>query len=89
MNEEDLKKHPVIVFTTPSCAFCVMVKSYFLSQNIEFHEVDLATNQEAVLWLQEKVGRVGVPITLFANQDFVIGWQRALIDEHLRKLDLK
>ena len=89
MKEVDLENHAIVVFTAPSCAFCVMVKSYLLSQNVAFHEIDLSTDQAAVVWLQEKVGRVGVPVTLFANKDFVVGWQKDLIDEHLSKLDLK
>ena len=78
----------VKIFTTPACGFCRVVKAYLHSLEVEFEEVDLSRDQEAVQWLNERLGRLGVPITLFGEQDFVLGWQKETIDEHLRRLKL-
>ena len=85
---EDLDKHPIVVFTTPQCAFCVMVKSYLQSRQIDFHEIDITTNQAAQLWLNNEVGQTGVPVTLFEGKAVVVGWQKNLIDHHLQQMKL-
>ena len=78
----------VKVFTTPECGFCRVVKAYLHSLEVNFEEVDLSRDQEAVQWLSERLGRLGVPIVLFGENDFVLGWQKEAIDEHLRRLKL-
>lgn len=88
MSDLNLEQHPIVIFSTPSCGFCTMVKSYLSSKKIDFHELDLTTDQEALLWLQENVGQTGVPVILFQNKDIVVGWQRNLIDHYLTEMNL-
>ncbi|MCY4089126.1 MAG: glutaredoxin family protein [Candidatus Saccharibacteria bacterium] len=76
------------IFTTPNCSFCRVVKNYFQSLNIDFEEVDLSQNQQGFEWLIEKTGQAGVPVTVFNNSQFVIGWQKQLLDDQLRQLAL-
>lgn len=84
----DSVKGSVKIFTTRECGFCRIVKSYLQALNVEFEEVDLNKDLEAVDWLRKNVGNVGVPLTLFNETDFVLGWQRDQIDACLKKFKL-
>lgn len=84
----DSKEVLIKVFTTRECGFCRVVKSYLQALNVEFEEVDLNENPETVDWLKENIGQIGVPITLFNESDFVLGWQRDQIDAYLKQFKL-
>ena len=78
----------VQIFTTPQCSFCRVLKGYLRSLNIEFREIDLSEDAEKVAWLIETTGQVGVPLTLFDNSKFVLGWQKDQIDIYLKEFKL-
>ena len=86
MNKDQLGL--VKVYTTPTCPFCRVVKAYLSGLGVEFEEIDLSSNEAAASWLNENLGQIGVPVTLFEGNKFVLGWQKAEIDEHLRQLKL-
>ena len=81
-------KNQIQIFTIPTCGFCRIVKNYLQSLNIVFEEIDLTQDQQALHWLMEKTGQTGVPITVFNRTQFVIGWQKQLLDDQLRQLGL-
>ena len=76
------------VFSTPQCGFCQVVKSYLKSLDIDFQEIDIERDPEQARWLQENLGLNGVPVTLFNQKQFVVGWQKEAIDSQLRDLKL-
>ena len=78
----------VKVFTAPNCVYCQLVKNYLRSLEISFEEVDLTRDEAQLRWLEEHIGQRGIPVTLFNEQQFVIGWQKEMIDGHLRDLKL-
>ena len=82
------KNVAVKVFTTQECGFCRVVKAYLHSLNVKFKEVDLNEDREAVEWVIKNVGQVGVPLTLFNESEFVLGWQKEQIDIYLKKFKL-
>ena len=86
MNQSD--KISVKVFTTTECGFCRVVKSYLQSLNVEFEEINLNEDRAAVNWLLENIGQASVPLTLFNDSKFVLGWQREQIDTYLKKFNL-
>jgi glutaredoxin 3 len=51
----------VIVYTTESCSFCTRVKMLLRSQEVDFHEVNLAGDPEGVIALAEKTGMMTLP----------------------------
>lgn len=61
------------VYTTNSCAYCVMVKKYLTAKNVQFTEVNLEDNPEKRQELFERTGAMTVPITEKDGQ-YVIGW---------------
>lgn len=81
-------KPTVKVFTTSACGFCRVVKGYLAALEVEFEEVDIGANREAAEWVLENVGRPAVPVTLFNDAEFVLGWDKSAIDDQLKKLKL-
>ena len=56
------KKHNIIVYSTPTCPYCTMVKGYFAEKGIEFKDVNVAANHAAAAEMVEKSGQMGVPV---------------------------
>lgn len=56
------KKHNIIVYSTPTCPYCIMVKEYFLEKGVEFKDVNVAADQQAAAEMVEKSGQMGVPV---------------------------
>ncbi len=53
----------VKVYSTPTCPFCKKVKGFLKENNIEFEDVNVQENHEAVHEIVEKSGQMGVPVT--------------------------
>ena len=51
----------VIVYTTESCGYCSRVKMLLRSQDVDFEEINLAGDPEAVIALAEKTGMMTLP----------------------------
>ena len=52
----------VIVYSTPSCPYCTMVKDFLKENNIEFETYDVSQDQEKGKEMIEKSGQTGVPV---------------------------
>ena len=51
----------VVVYTTEACGYCSRVKMLLRSQDIDFHEVNLAGDPEGVVALAQKTGMMTLP----------------------------
>ncbi|MBK8946157.1 MAG: NrdH-redoxin [Ignavibacteriae bacterium] len=72
----------VIMFTTPTCSFCVSAKRYFREKNIKFTEVDVSKDQKAALDMQRRAGTTGVPVILINNKP-IVGFDKPKINNLL------
>ncbi|MBK7979226.1 MAG: NrdH-redoxin [Ignavibacteriae bacterium] len=72
----------VIMFTTPTCSFCVSAKRYFREKNIKFTEVDVSKDQKAALDMQRRAGTTGVPVILINNKP-IVGFDKPKINSLL------
>lgn len=63
----------ITIYTTPTCAFCKMVKTFFGSKGIEYQEVDVSADQALQEKLHKETGAVSVPITR-SGDTYVVGW---------------
>jgi len=61
----------VVVYTTESCSFCTRVKMLLRSREIDFREINLAGEPEAVIELAEKTGMMTLPQVLI--DDILVG----------------
>ena len=80
---ESTKRQPkVLVFTTPSCPWCVRAKRYLTEQKITFREIDVSRDQAAARDLVRRTGQMGVPVVEIDGRP-VIGFDKPRIDRML------
>ena len=71
----------VIVYSTPACPYCVMVKNFLKQNNVEFEEIDVAADRAKAEEMVKKSGQRSVPVTDIGGE-IVVGYDT----ERLRKL---
>jgi glutaredoxin-like YruB-family protein len=73
----------VIVYSTPTCPYCDMVKRLLSERGVSFVEKDVSVDQAAAMDMVRRTGQQGVPVTEIDGQ-FVVGFDRPQL-EHLLK----
>lgn len=59
----------VTIYTTNTCAYCVMVKKWLASKGHTYEEVNLDQNPERQAEAMEISGAMTVPVTVVTKQD--------------------
>lgn len=59
----------VTIFTTNTCAYCVMVKKWLAAKNIAYDEVNLDNNPERAEEAYKLTGQLAVPVTVVTKDD--------------------
>lgn len=72
----------VKVFSTPSCPYCVTLKEFLESHEIEFEDIDVSQDMAAQKEMIEKSGQMGVPV-VDIDGEMVVGFDRAKISKLL------
>lgn len=72
----------VIVYTTPTCSWCRVVKDYLKSNNISYVEHDVTKDDKAAAEMINKSGQRGVPV-IDIDGDIIVGFDQASIDRVL------
>jgi len=72
----------VKIYTTPTCAFCQMAKSYFKEKGIEYEEIDVTKDPSKVEEMIKISGQMGVPVILI-NGKVILGFNKGAIDDAL------
>ena len=75
----------VIVYSTPTCPFCIRAKQFLKDNNIQFEDIDVSENQEKAQAMVKKSGQMGVPV-LEIDGKIIVGFDKDKIKE---ALDLK
>lgn len=77
----------ITIYSTATCGFCKMLKSYLQSKNIAYEEKHADLDKKLAEELFEKSGQLGVPFTIVENEDGteekILGFDRARIDQVL------
>lgn len=73
----------ITIFTTNTCAYCVMVKRWLGSKGISYDEVNLDQNPERQQEAFELSGQLSTPITLVTKAD---DSQEVIVGYNLSKL---
>ena len=64
-----------------------MAKDFFTENKVEFTDVDVTQDQEALKNMVEKTGQMGVPVIFFADEEgkeeFVVGFDQGRISQIL------
>ncbi|MCK9351921.1 MAG: glutaredoxin domain-containing protein [Candidatus Paceibacterota bacterium] len=69
-----MKNKKVIVYSTPTCPYCVYTKRYFNDNNIAFEDVDVSADRSKAQEMIEKSGQMGVPVIDIDGQ-ILVGFQ--------------
>lgn len=72
----------VVVFTTPTCSWCRVVKQHLKKHNIRFKEIDVSKDERAARDMVRRTGQQGVPVTLIQNRP-IVGFNKEQINHLL------
>lgn len=70
------------IYSSPTCTYCMALKKFFDKNDVEYEEVNVAEDQEALQEMKEKSGQLGVPVTEI-GEDIVIGFDKRTISKLL------
>jgi glutaredoxin 3 len=70
----------VLVYTSPTCPYCRMVKEFLSQRGISFEERDVSRNSSYAEELVRSTGQMGVPVTIIDGQ-IVVGFDRGRLEE--------
>lgn len=68
----------IIVYTTPTCVFCPLVKNFLKDKGFTYEEINVAGDISAIEKIKELTGQMGVPVTTIDGQA-VVGFDTAKI----------
>ena len=68
------KNNKVIVYSTPTCPYCVYAKDYFKQNNVAFEDVDVTRDRSRAQEMITKSGQMGVPV-IDINGKIIVGLQ--------------
>ena len=72
----------VLVYSTPTCAYCYQVKEYLAQREVAYRDIDVAADPQAAGEMVELSGQRGVPVVVIDGL-VVVGFNRPRIDELL------
>jgi glutaredoxin-like YruB-family protein len=72
----------VKLYTTPTCPYCKLAKDFLRERNVEFREVDVSQNREALEEMVQKSGQLGVPV-IEIGEKIMVGYNRQRLAEVL------
>jgi glutaredoxin len=77
----------ITIYSTATCGFCRMLKSYLQSKNIAYEEKHADQDPRLAQELYEKSGQLGVPFTIVETNDGkeekILGFDKSRIDQVL------
>ena len=72
----------VVVYSTPTCPFCIRAKQFLKDSNIKFEDIDVSENHEKAQEMIKKSGQMGVPV-LEIGEEIIVGFDKDKIKEVL------
>ncbi len=73
----------ITIFTTNTCAYCVMVKRWLGAKGFTYDEVNLDENPDRQAEAMQMSGQLAVPVTIVTKQD---DSQEVIVGYNLAKL---
>jgi glutaredoxin 3 len=72
----------VLVYSTPTCPYCVRLKQYLTEKNVVFENYDVGTDEAKAEEMVQKSGQMGVPV-LDIDGKIIIGFDKPEIQKVL------
>lgn len=76
----------VKVYSTPTCPYCKMAKSYLDENGVAYDDVDVTKDATGRDEMIKKSGQMGVPVIL-VDGEIVIGFDKERLANLLKKSD--
>jgi len=71
------------VYSTPTCPYCKMAKTYLDEKGIKYQDFDVTQDAAAKDEMIEKSGQMGVPV-ITVDGELVIGYDRERLENLLK-----
>ncbi len=72
----------VMVYSTPSCPYCTMVKNFLKEKRVPFEDYDVSRDERRAEEMVRKSGQMGVPV-VDVNGRVLVGYRPAEIERAL------
>ncbi len=72
----------VVVYSTPTCSWCMRVKQFLAENNIPFENYDVSADQAKAEEMIQKSGQMGVPV-LDIDGEIIVGFDKEKIKQAL------
>lgn len=70
----------IIVYSTPTCPLCKMVKEFLKEKGAAYTEIDVANDENKAQEMIDKSGQMGVPVIVVAEEngkeEIIVGFDR-------------
>ena len=77
----------ITIYSTPTCAFCHLAKTYLGAHDIEYTEIDVSADQAAAEKMVAMSGQMGVPV-IDIDGDITVGFHQPTIEAKLKDKNL-
>jgi len=72
----------VKVYSTPTCPYCVTLKNYLKNHGINFEDIDVSKDSQALEEMIKNSNQMGVPVVNIDGH-FVVGFDKEKISQLL------
>lgn len=72
----------VLVYSTPTCPWCIRVKQFLKENNVVFQDFDVGSIEAAAQDMIKKSGQMGVPV-LDIDGQIIVGFDKEKIKKAL------
>lgn len=72
----------VLVYSTPTCPYCIRAKQFLNDNNIQFTGFDVSFDQAKAEEMIKKSGQMGVPV-LDIDGEIIVGFDKERINKAL------
>ena len=71
----------ILVYSTPSCPYCVILKEFLKEHKLEFEEFDVAKDEKRREEMVQKSGQMGVPV-IDIDGSIIVGFDKSKISSY-------
>ena len=68
----------VIIYSTPTCPFCIMAKKFLKDKNVDFEDFDVSSDRTKAQEMIQKSGQMAVPV-LDIDGEIIVGFDKEKI----------
>lgn len=73
----------IIIYSTPTCPWCVLAKNYFKNKKIEFEDINVAIDPLKAQEMVKLSGQMGVPV-IKIDDEVLVGFDQGKIESIIK-----